>query len=99
MARTGRTCGAVSGGLMALGLKYGYTAPGGRDTMYGIAREFMHRFEQRHGSLTCRELIGFDILTPEDRERAQRSGVFEDVCPRLVHDAAELIQAMLAEKP
>jgi C_GCAxxG_C_C family probable redox protein len=99
MARTGKTCGAVTGGLMGLGLKYGFTAPDGKDAMYEIAQEFMRHFEERHGSLACRELIGFDISTPETRARAQQAGVFTTVCPFLVRDAAEIAQAMLAEKP
>jgi C_GCAxxG_C_C family probable redox protein len=99
MARTGKTCGVVTGGLMALGLKYGYTAPEGRDATYGIAREFMCRFEELHGSLSCRDLIGFDITSPESRERAQQSGVFQNICPGLVRDAVEIIQARLAKKP
>jgi C_GCAxxG_C_C family probable redox protein len=97
MARLGKTCGAVTGGLMALGLKYGYTAPEGRDAAYGIAQEFMRRFEEQHGSLACRELIGFDIATPGSRALAQQSGVFESICPRLVRDAAEIV-AFLLEK-
>ncbi len=95
MARSGKTCGVVTGGLMALGLKYGYTAPDGRDVTYEIAQEFMRRFEEKHGSLTCRELIGFDILLPEDRARAQQAGVFESICPRLVRDAAEIVDQLL----
>lgn len=95
MARSGKTCGAVTGGLMALGLKYGYTVPEGRDAMYGIALEFMHRFEKLHGSLSCRDLLGFDVSTPENREKARQAGVFQNICPGLVHDAAEIVQAML----
>jgi C_GCAxxG_C_C family probable redox protein len=99
MARAGKTCGAVTGGLMALGLKYGYTAPDGKDAMYRIAQEFMRIFKESHGSLACRDLIGFDITTPENRERAQQSGVFQKICPGLVRDAVEIVQGMLIEKP
>ena len=99
MARTGKSCGAVTGGLMALGLKYGFTTPGGKDATYGIAQEFMRRFEERQGSLTCRDLIGFDILKPEDRQQAQQAGVFDEICPRLVRDAAEIIQSIMVENP
>jgi len=99
MARTGKTCGAVTGGLMALGLKYGYTAPEGRDATYGIAQEFMRRFEEKHGSLVCRDLIGFDISTPENRERTQQSGMFQKICPGLVRDSAEIVQELLVKTP
>jgi C_GCAxxG_C_C family probable redox protein len=99
MARTGKTCGAVTGGLMALGLKYGYTAPEGRDATYGIAREFMRRFEEKHGTTLCRELIGCDISTPEGLQKAHELGVTESVCPKVVRDAAEIVQALLAKNP
>jgi C_GCAxxG_C_C family probable redox protein len=99
MARTGLTCGAVTGGLMALGLKYGYTAKEGKDATYKVALEFMQRFEKQHGGLACRDLIGFELTTPENRERAQKSGVFEIVCPALVRDATELVDELLEKKP
>jgi C_GCAxxG_C_C family probable redox protein len=99
MARTGKTCGAVTGGLLALGLKYGYTVPEGKDATYAIAQEFMHRFEHLHGSLICRDLIGFDISTPQDREMARLSGVLQKLCPCLVADAVKILQGIMAEKP
>ncbi len=96
MARSGKTCGAVTGGLMALGLKFGFTSPDGKDATYSIAMDFMRRFKERHGSLVCSELIGFDISTRENREQAKNAGVFTSVCPLLVCDAAEIVQEMLA---
>ena len=98
MARTGRICGAVTGGLMALGLKFGYTSPGGRDATYVLIQEFMSRFESLHGALDCRALLGFEILNPADRERAQQAGVFEEICPCLVRDSAKIIQELLEKE-
>jgi C_GCAxxG_C_C family probable redox protein len=99
MARRGRTCGAVTGGLMALGLKFGNLDPEGKDAAYAVAREFMSQFEQRHGTLTCRELVGCDISIPEEREKARQAGVFAQLCPRLVREAAEIVQGLLAAEP
>jgi C_GCAxxG_C_C family probable redox protein len=99
MARSGKTCGAVTGGLMALGLKYGYTALEGRDETYAIAQAFMYRFEVQHGSLVCKDLVGFDLINPENLKLAQQSGVFETVCPALVRDAVGIVQDLLAKKP
>jgi len=98
MARTGRICGAVSGGLMALGLKFGFTTPEGRDATYALTREFMGRFESLHGALDCSTLLGFKILTPADRERAGQAGVFEEICPRLVRDSAKIVQELLVKE-
>ena len=43
MGRTGGTCGAVTGALMALGLKYGATVadPVAKERTYALTREFI----------------------------------------------------------
>ena len=97
MARCGGTCGAVSGALMTLGLSHGAATKEGKEETYQMARDFMSRFEKKHGSLLCRELIGCDISTPEGLQNARDSGVIKSVCPHLVHDAAEIIQTILAD--
>jgi len=51
IARMGQTCGAVSGALMALGLKYSQIRANdkqAKEEMYALAGEFMKRFEARH---------------------------------------------------
>ena len=95
MARLGKTCGAVTGALMAIGLKHGATTPEGKDEVYRVTQEFIRRFEEKNGSLICHDLIGFDILTPEDRALAQQAGVFENICPRLVRDGVEIVAALV----
>src|ERR1700690_2147484 len=67
-AGLGGPCGAVTGGLMVIGLKYGKDKPddeAAKEKTYGLVREFVHRFEQRHGTILCRQLINADISTPE----------------------------------
>lgn len=95
MARRGGPCGAVTGALMALGLARGAATPEGKEEIYRLGREFMRRFEEKHGSLLCRDLIGCDISTPEGLQRAHDSGVTMTVCPKLVHDSAGIVQEML----
>jgi hypothetical protein len=43
-------------------------------------------------------LLGFEILTPADSERAQQAGVFEKICPRLVRDSAKIVQELLVKE-
>ncbi len=95
MARTGETCGAVTGGLMVIGLKGGYTTPDGKDATYSLAREFMRRFEEKHGTLICRDLIGCNLCTEEDLQQAKEKGVFESVCPNLVRDSIEILENLV----
>lgn len=97
IARRGEVCGAVSGALMALGLKRGADTPEGKEEIYRLSQEFMRRFEEKHGALLCRDLIGCDIATPAGRQDAAERKVFTTICPVLVRDAAEIAQAMLEE--
>lgn len=95
VARRGETCGAVTGALMAIGLARGTATPESKEVVYRLAQEFMLRFKEKHGSLLCRELIGCDISTPEGLKNAHASGVTRSVCPKVVHDAAEILHTML----
>jgi C_GCAxxG_C_C family probable redox protein len=95
----GETCGAVSGAIMALGLKFFQAGPqdaAGKQRVYALAREFCAKFKERHASTLCRELIGMDISTPEGRKAAQDAGVFKNLCPPLVRSAAEIVGEMLS---
>ena len=95
VAHQGNVCGAVSGALMVLGLARGNTTPEKKDETYRIAEEFIQRFQDRHESILCQELIGHDLSTPEGLQNARETGVFKSICPGLVKDAAELLADFL----
>ena len=97
-ARTGQTCGAVNGAVMVVGLAHGAaTASDGaaKEKSYMAARELFRRFRERHGSLSCPELLGVDIGTPDGREAALRAGLFTTRCPELVRSAAEIVALLV----
>jgi C_GCAxxG_C_C family probable redox protein len=54
----GEVCGAVSGGVLALGLLYGDQEP---EAVTYLTEEFVKGFEERHGALRCEDLIGFNF--------------------------------------
>jgi C_GCAxxG_C_C family probable redox protein len=95
MARQGQVCGAVTGALLALGLGRGGATPAKKEEANRLGQAFIRRFEEKHGTLLCRELISSDLSTPEGWQRAKENGVFETICPLLVHDGAEIVQALL----
>jgi C_GCAxxG_C_C family probable redox protein len=54
----GCTCGALTGGVMALGIKYGRTEPGSENTeILKLSRELHDWFKKTFGSTCCRILI------------------------------------------
>lgn len=98
MARMGKTCGAVTGAFMVIGLKYGRISAQDeqtRDKNYGLVRDFVNRFKSRNGSIVCRELLDCDISTPEGLKLAKDNKLFENVCPKFVRDAAEIVAQLI----
>lgn len=97
-ARKGEMCGAVSGALMVLGLKFGhyhYNAPEEKGNAYMIAEEFMNRFIERNGTVVCRELLGYDVSKQEDMVKIKELDLFKSICPKMIHCATEIVEQML----
>lgn len=98
MARMGETCGAVTGALMIIGLKFGNTNAGdiqARERNYEVVRDFLKRFEQYHGSVKCKDLLGCDISTNEGRQIAKDTKLFTTLCTKFVEDAALIIEEII----
>lgn len=94
----GETCGAVTGALMAIGLKYGMTQAkdeAAREKTYKLTQEFASKFKARHNSMVCRELLGYDLSKPEERKAAHDKGLFSTLCPKFVRDAVEIVEPLL----
>jgi C_GCAxxG_C_C family probable redox protein len=97
VARQGEICGAVTGALMILGLGRGNATLENKDENYKIADEFIVHFQEKHGSILCRELLGYDLSKPDELQNARAQGVFTSTCPAFVKDAAELVAEILGE--
>lgn len=96
MGRHQGTCGALTGALMAYGLRFKGRMgdPGHKEAVYAGTRDLMARFEALHGSTECRSLLGCPLLTPEGQERFKREGLKEGICVRLVESAVKLVEEM-----
>ncbi|MGE5296115.1 MAG: C-GCAxxG-C-C family protein [Solirubrobacterales bacterium] len=96
--RMAQTCGAVTGAFMVLGLKHAAAdceQRSGRDRVYAAIQEFTAKFQERKHTVLCKELLGCDISQPEGLRRATQDGLFRTICPKLVQDAAEILEEML----
>ena len=99
MGGSGETCGAVTGGILALGLKYGRGAQQDRsvaDVAYQKTRDLMAAFEQAHGSCCCRTLLGgCDLRTPQGRQQFKDQDLHHKTCVRCVQTVGEVLAGML----
>lgn len=107
MARRGEVCGAITGGILALGLKYGRGDQQDRsatEQTYQKTLELMAQFERQHGSCSCGVLLeGCNLRTPEGQRFFKEHDLLHKTCVKCVQTVAEalagMIQAPTAQPP
>ena len=99
MGRLREVCGAVSGMFLIYGMLYGYSTPDdvdGKKNQYRIIQEMAAEFEERNGSIVCREILkkpaGKDDPVPAERTESYYA---LRPCDRCVYDAAEILESFL----
>ena len=92
--RKAEVCGACTGALMALGLKYGESKAESNEA----CERFLDEFEKENGSFICRDLLNCDISTKEGVEHALENNLFKEVCPLMVESAAKIAEEIIFEK-
>jgi len=97
-ARLGETCGAVSGALMVLGLKYGYTDKTINEKkalVFSKTQEFINKFKEKNKTISCGELLELDINTEGGMKKANEKQLFTTLCRKVVEDAVEILEEMI----
>jgi C_GCAxxG_C_C family probable redox protein len=98
MGRKQEVCGAVTGGIIILGAKYGRGENSDRtatELTYKKTREFMDRFAAKHGTFICRQLLGGCELTTEDgQKRYKENDLFNKVCKPCVQSVIEILEIL-----
>lgn len=98
MSHTGNTCGAVSGALMVIGMKYGRTELddlAAKDRTYELAQRFVKEFARRNRSVNCTDLVGYDLSDPAALAEAREKKVIYAKCSKYVRDAGEILEEVL----
>jgi C_GCAxxG_C_C family probable redox protein len=98
MGRMAKTCGAVTGAFMVIGLKYGQTKSNdkaAKDKTYALVKEFAGLFAREYGSTECRELLNCDINTPHGLKTANEKDLFKTICPKCVESAVKILEEIL----
>ncbi|MCP4760161.1 MAG: C_GCAxxG_C_C family protein [archaeon] len=97
MASMQKTCGAVTGAFMAIGLKYGNIDAKDKESKgktYELVKKFKDEFEKINGSISCRDLIGHDTTTEEGLKYAQANKLYSN-CPKFVMDSVNITEKIL----
>ncbi|HDT13946.1 MAG TPA: C_GCAxxG_C_C family protein [Candidatus Aminicenantes bacterium] len=97
----GHVCGAVSGAVLVIGLKATNSdniddMTAGLKTMDTV-KEFVSKFEEKHSTIMCRDLIGHDISTAEKREAAMKANAYAN-CSEFVASAVTILDEMFGQE-
>ena len=94
----GDTCGAFTGAIMAVGLKYGHCDVehmGQKDIMNAKRAEFLQKFQEKYGVCSCKGLLKHDIADPEGMQKILEEGLLFDFCPEIVRDTIEILNEVV----
>lgn len=93
--RSGEICGAVSGAVIVIGLKYGQTFADDKESKRicnAKTKEFIKAFKEKNRSVVCREILKCDISTKEGSEQAKSGNLFGTACLNMVRSAVSLLE-------
>ena len=101
MGRLREVCGSVSGMFMVAGYLYGYSGPETgkpKADHYAIIQELAHRFEEKNGSIVCRELLGLSVKEEAPVPEARTAEYYKKrPCKELIGMAAEILDEYISE--
>ncbi len=95
MGRQQKICGAVTGALMVLGLRYGKGLDDPdekKQHTYEMTVKFMDEFTAMNGSVVCLDLLqGLNMNDPDDRKKIDELKLFTTSCEKYVRDAVTIL--------
>lgn len=103
MGRLREVCGSVSGMFLIAGILYGYDEPETGQVKaehYARIQELARRFEEKHGSIICREMLGLNVKNDVPVPEARTSEYYKKrPCAEIIGDAAEILEQYIKENP
>jgi C_GCAxxG_C_C family probable redox protein len=99
MSRTDGLCGALVGGVMALGMLHGRKSSEDSPKMiYALSERLVRDFEKELGSRNCSDILGCDISTREGEAAFKAKNLMKTVCLGATVKAADLVMRVLENK-
>jgi len=103
MGRKEEICGAVTGGILVLGMRHGRGSKDGRSAMeltYRQTRKLMEEFAKKHGTYVCRQLLNGCELTAEEGQKSfKENDMLNKVCVPCVQSVAGILEEIMEANP
>jgi len=101
IARTGSTCGTLTGAIMTIGLIVDRNKPDEqekRDKVYEMASKMIIDFEKEFGTSLCKNLTNCDLRTHEGYEKFKSQKIRENVCPKFIRWATNYATRLIGRR-
>ena len=99
MARRQEVCGAITGGIITLGVKHGRGEGQDRaatEDVYRKVQELMSRFESELGTCNCRTLLsGCDLNSTDGQRYFKENDLLKTTCTGCVKLVTEILEEIL----
>ena len=96
MARKEEVCGAVTGGILVLGMRHGRGSKNDRSAQeqtYAKTQELMDRFSEKHGTVICRKLLnGCELTTEEGQKYFKDNDLLNKLCVPCVQSIVMILE-------
>lgn len=98
IARSGKTCGAVTGALMVLGMKE-WNSEVEKETakqhVYALSQKLIEEFKEKNKTLNCEELLGVSVNKPEGRAVVKANNLTGKVCHHVINDVTVILDKLI----
>lgn len=99
MARKEEVCGAVTGGILVLGMRHGRGNKDDRSAQertYAKTRELIDQFSEKHGTIICRKLLnGCELTTEEGQKYFKDNDLLNKLCVPCVQSIVMILDENL----
>jgi C_GCAxxG_C_C family probable redox protein len=96
MGRKEEVCGAVTGGILVLGMRHGRGSRDDRSAQeqtFAKTRELMDQFSEKHGTFICRKLLnGCELTTEEGQQYFKENDLLSKTCVPCVQSIVEILE-------
>ena len=98
MGRKEEVCGAVTAGILVLGMRHGRGSKDDRSAMdltFLKTRALMDEFAKKHGAFICRKLLnGCELNTEEGQKQFKENDLLMKICTPCVQSVVEILEKM-----
>ena len=93
MGKLQKTCGAITGGVMLIGLKKEGELD--KDQVYDLVQTFESKFKEIHQVTDCRQLLNCDLNTDKGQIHFYENDLKDSVCANCVKNSIDILEELI----